>query len=393
MSTRLPFPGPFFPAAASKRFATILLLVGSALSSRAAVTTEVTFNDPAGAYTAYYQPLSSAVQAGLNQWTASFTPDLTVHVTVRFTGDYAGSPSTGRSVTNVTAHTNGNRRVQMEGLAAKLTGLIPASSTAPDVDFFVEPGSLKNDLWFDPQPGQRTATVPGDKTDAVSLFTNLFGYALGFNGFFDQRAYTLPDSYESAFDEHVVASGANQSFNGAGAVGAYGGPVPLTSGFIYTLGNVSPLPGSDLEDDVMNGIGFAPGKRYLVSALDRAILADTGLILTAASLTTVSVAATTPVATVGGAPGVYTFSIPAALPTDLKIAYAVKGQAANGVDYAYLKGTIKLKAGATTKTLKIKAQGDLGGAAKKTLKLSLSPGTGYSVGTKEAVKLKLVSTP
>ncbi len=104
----------------------------------------------------------------------------------------------------------------------------------------------------------------------------------------------------------------------------------------------------------------------------------------------VTVVAAMPTATVGGAPGVVAFSIPTALPTNLKISYTVKGKAVNGVDYAYLKGTTKIKAGATTKALKIQAQGDLGGAAKKTIKLTLLPDDGYQVSEPATIKLKII---
>ena len=356
--------------------------------ARAAVTTEVTFNDPAGAYTAYYGPLTSHVQAGMRNWTAGVASDITVRAVVRFAGSNGGTAD-GRSFTNAFSHTDGTgRSVQMEGLAARLTGLIPASSPAPDIDIFVNPAYLTNELWFDPQPDRRVAPVPVNKTDAMSTFTHEIGHALGFAGFINQTTGARPDGYESAFDERISFDGTNFFFNGAGAVQAYGGPVPLTFGNLYHLGNNAPRPGADLlADSLMNGVTFTRGKRYHVSALELAMLKDTGLSLEGPA---VSVAATTPVAAVDGTPGVYTFSIPAALPTDLKIAYRIKGQAVNGVDYAAVKGTLKIKAGQTSKTLKIKAQGDLGGAAKKTLKLSLSPGAGYSVGTAGTIKMKLV---
>lgn len=377
------------------RLSKALALVGLTLASglhAEAVTTEVTFNDPAGTYAAFYAPIASNVKAGMNNWTASLPQNLTVRVVVRFTGDGAGGPSTGRSVTNAYFHKDGGRNVYMEGLAAKLTGLIPAGNTAPDVDIYVNPGSLASELWFDPQPDARTAAVPGDKTDAVSLFTSLLGHALGFNGFYDQTTHTLPGDYVSAFDEQIVSSGSGFLFDGSSAAAVYGGPVPLYSGYLYSLGNRAPQPGSNLLGDVMNGVALARGQRYSVSALDRAILKDTGLDLPAVAGTpAVTLAVTSPTATIGGQPAMVVFRLAAQQGQDTAIRYQVKGDAVSGVDYAALSGTVKIKAGKISKTLKVQGTGDLNGAAKKKLKLTLLPGAGYTVGTPETVKVKIVA--
>ena len=71
------------------------------------------------------------------------------------------------------------------------------------------------------------------------------------------------------------------------------------------------------------------------------------------------------------------------------INFAIKGTAVNGTDYALLKASKKVKAGKTSKPIKIIPQGNLGGAAKKTVVLVLLPGNGYQVGTTEKIKVKL----
>ena len=82
-----------------------------------------------------------------------------------------------------------------------------------------------------------------------------------------------------------------------------------------------------------------------------------------------------------------TLSAPAT--ATLKIAYKIKGSARPGVDYAALTGTVKIKAGKTSKAIDIIPQGDLGGADKKTVLLILQPGIGYQVGTLTKVKVKI----
>ncbi len=75
--------------------------------------------------------------------------------------------------------------------------------------------------------------------------------------------------------------------------------------------------------------------------------------------------------------------------SDVVVNFIIKGSAVNGTDYVLLEATKKIKAGKTSKPIKIIPQGDLGGASKKTVVLTLQPGTGYQVGTTGKVKVKI----
>jgi hypothetical protein len=57
------------------------------------------------------------------------------------------------------------------------------------------------------------------------------------------------------------------------------GPVPITYGNPFHLGNNSPRPGSDLIPDLMNGVVYYYQTRYDISALDLAIAKDAGVVL------------------------------------------------------------------------------------------------------------------
>jgi hypothetical protein len=76
---------------------------------------------------------------------------------------------------------------------------------------------------------------------------------------------------------------------------------------------------------------------------------------------------------------------------DLAISFLIKGSAMNGTDYTYINDTKKIKAGKTSKAIKIYPQGNLGGAANKKVILELVPGNGYVVGTVGKVKAKIVA--
>src|SRR5262249_42284267 len=135
------------------------------------------------------------------------------------------------------------------------------------------------ELWFDPSPQLRTTPVPSDKTDAYSIMLHELAHAIGFNGWRDGMTGGIPGSpsFESTFDQWETFDGTNLYFNGPMAKLVYGGPVPVTYGFNFHLGNASPRPGSDLIGDMMNGVVYNRGVRYDISPLDLAILADAGV--------------------------------------------------------------------------------------------------------------------
>lgn len=112
------------------------------------------------------------------------------------------------------------------------------------------------------------------------------------------------------------------------------------------------------------------------------------------TLPTVTVIGSSPDAnTATGQAGDFVVTLSAVAATDLKVTYTVKGSATPRVDYVALKGTVKIKAGQTSKKIPVVPKGNLGGADKKVVKLTLQPGTGYIVGTPNPVKLKISREP
>jgi hypothetical protein len=63
------------------------------------------------------------------------------------------------------------------------------------------------------------------------------------------------------------------------------------------------------------------------------------------------------------------------------------------VDYVLLTGKKKFKPGITSKKIKIEPLGDLEGAAKKTVKLTLTAGPGYALGATASAKVKILAAP
>ena len=108
------------------------------------------------------------------------------------------------------------------------------------------------------------------------------------------------------------------------------------------------------------------------------------------ALPTVTLTAPAPSAVAGsGQDAEFLLTLSAAQASDVTVNFTIKGSALNGTDYVLLKASKKIKAGHASKPVKIIPQGDLGGAAKKTVVLALLPGDGYQVGTAGKVKVKI----
>jgi Domain of unknown function (DUF4114) len=264
------------------------------------LTFNTTFDDPAGTYSRFYTDIRSHVAAAGAIWSKYIAGNGSLEVTIKFSVG-AGSIVSGRSLQPVDLRTNGALKVQEQGAAAEIRTGIDPNGANPDIEFNFNPDNLINELWFDPDPVARTASVPSNKTDAVSAIMHEFGHAFGFNGWKNDTTGTVPADYESTFDEKTSFDGTNFFFTGAQATALYGSAVPLTFGNITHLGNSAPRPGSTLNNDLMN-IGLSRGIRTDISTLDLAILADIGVPI-----------ATTPA---GTSPPVTT--PPVALPTNVQ---------------------------------------------------------------------------
>jgi hypothetical protein len=245
----------------------------------AAVTFQVSFDDPGAQFSAYYDRIRSNVVSAGNEWASYFGASYTASLQVQLSfADIA--TSSGASVTNAYVGTYNGVATYEQGAAYEvLTGLDPNGS-APDIHITLGRSYLTNELWFDPSPNRQTTKVPSSRTDARSVFLHELGHGFAFNGWRDGVTGALPGGYQSTFDALVTTSlfnGQPQSyFTGSRAVALYGGPVPLTFGNYGHVGNNASLPGSNLGVDLMNGMSFARGSRYHISALDLAILGDTG---------------------------------------------------------------------------------------------------------------------
>jgi hypothetical protein len=76
--------------------------------------------------------------------------------------------------------------------------------------------------------------------------------------------------------------------------------------------------------------------------------------------------------------------------TAVTVRYRIRGDALNGVDYVRLSGEKTFAAGQTSKLIRIRPKGDLGGAKEKIVKLQIESGIGYTSGTNRLVEIKIL---
>jgi hypothetical protein len=183
-------------------------------------------------------------------------------------------------------------------LAEAKTGTDPNGAEA-DILVELNTETYLPTVFFDPSGAARTATLPADKEDFLSTALHELVHALGFQGYrtifgADYGEFTIEfpagsgKFLASSYDVLTQFGSGDQAdilfFTGAKAQAAYGGPVPLTSlgpddatgENFFHLGNPMGSVGADLIPDLMNGIVFFPGTRYVVGDLDLAVLADLG---------------------------------------------------------------------------------------------------------------------
>jgi hypothetical protein len=257
-----------------------------AVSAQAVVLFNVSFTDPGSTYSAYYADITRNVQAAGADWMSRF--NITVNTTLDVNIGFANIPTAnGASATSSFVGTSAGIDIFEQGAAAKIKTGVDVNGAAADINFNIGiNGYLQNELWFDPDPVAQTAMVPMTKTDARSVFLHEFGHALGFNGWLDGTTGTLPGDFQSTFDQwaqldNAAPGGPTLFFTGPNAMAEYGGAVPITFGNYAHVANNMPRDGFDLERDLMNGLVFYRGERYQISALDLAIMQDSGLPLAA----------------------------------------------------------------------------------------------------------------
>ena len=250
-------------------------LLALAADADAAIQWTVTFDDASRVANSAQNDIVSNLLAAADTWSQYITEGSgSIDVLVRVGTTTA--TSSGRSITSSYLYNNGDFNVWEQGAAAEIRRGIDPNGITPDVEIVFAPHFLQSSVWWDPDPGSHDIPVPSNLYDGYSVLLHELGHALGFNGWRNAYSGNL-GNFGSNFDELTTMQGSDFFFTGAAATSVYGAPVPLTYANIFHVGNGLGGPGGDLVPDLMNGVSFQRGRRYEISRLDLAILADLGL--------------------------------------------------------------------------------------------------------------------
>lgn len=248
-------------------------LYSSNASAKTVTSYTITIADPNNQFLGLQTKLYNQVKGAIEQWRSALVTKGTVRILVVPTNDSQATLQ-GMSVANRFIGYSSGIPVYEEGSAYVIRTGKNIDPTKPDMRIEINPAYLVNETWFDPQPLSRTAVVPYNKVDLVSLLVHEMGHAFGFNGFIDQTSGRTNPNYLSVFDTFIRQDSSGQvTFNGSNAMAIYGGPVPLTPGNYYHYGtNQTPA----LFYQLMNGIVFYYGTRYWIRDLDLGFMKDMG---------------------------------------------------------------------------------------------------------------------
>lgn len=262
--------------------------------------------------------LSTHLEAAGRRWTSLLAFEGVRVIEIEVALSETIPRATGHSLASVYVGMDAGRMTFEQGAAHELRTGADQNGLEPDVRITFNAAYLRDELWFDPEPGLRTASVPATRTDAMSVLLHEFGHALAYNGWASGQG-VAPGGYWSTFDRWMLA-GAPALFDGPESVAALGFRPDLTVGNLHHWANPdnalgksgsrpvdvawldgAPRPAStcdgpasldaptsvdapgkagvadDLLFELMNGVVFYRGTRYDVSALDRATLIDAGL--------------------------------------------------------------------------------------------------------------------
>jgi hypothetical protein len=252
------------------------LLVSTAYSSP---LISVGFSGDNGQLSSYYSPITRELVVAAAAWEDLFVSGAAFTLNVNVIFDNSSTANAG-SLFATALYNAGPLSVFRQGSVDTVLNGVHNPSGPYDAAIHIGTSYLTNELWFEPDPANKNS-IPIDKTDAESIFLHEFGHIFAFNGNRDQSTGALSTNTESQFDSLLSIINNDPYFMGPNAESVYGGPVPLTVGNIYHVGNASG-PGAELVTypaDLMNGVVFYTGTRYTISALDAAIAADLGLVV------------------------------------------------------------------------------------------------------------------
>jgi len=279
----------------------MLLLMGS--KSLAALSFDFTYLDDANgtfAMRGWLDPGSlfqQNIRAAAELWGAQFDSDATIVMDIdpmSFAARAGGTNTLGRFLYQNAA---GKDVWEFGPLTRISTGDNPGEDFyGYDILLGFDAQFVEDNYWFDPQPELRSASVPSDKGDFVSVVLHEMGHGFGLTGYRDYNTGEIPGGVATQVDDLSYYGGDGNPFDPGGdpnplffggdfAASLYGSDLPLThkpandflwSQNFYHLSACDAGSADGLEGTLMNGCVLPDGERLYISQFDMALYADMG---------------------------------------------------------------------------------------------------------------------
>lgn len=324
MKRPLNAPSPLRHAPIRRRAALAAAILAPMLAApaQAAVVFDVSFDASTSMLTTTEKTnITTHLQEAGRRWASLLAIDgaRSIEIQVSIAGI---ATSDGASATSQAIGTVDGRTLYEQGVAYELETGVDPNGAQPDAIIRFGLDYLRNQLWFDPAPTQRTAPIPANRIDALSVCLHELGHAIVYSGWSDLVTGVSPAGYWSTFDRWTTP-GTPSVFSGSKAIASWGSAPDLTTGNNKHWGNPGnalfvPLPlewntspvqwrdgapvppllptppsaerpieaqldlsnpdtPTSLTDQLMNGVVFYYQTRYDISPLDVATLQDSGI--------------------------------------------------------------------------------------------------------------------
>jgi hypothetical protein len=181
-------------------------------------------------------------------------------------------------------------------LTRVLTGANPGQTAwGYDILLGFDASAVENYYWFDPQPELRSAPIPANKGDFVSVVMHEFGHGFGMTGYRDFPTGQILGNDAMLFDDRsyfggngnpIATDGSRNPmyFRGSYSASLYGSDLHLTNkspddpNYAQNYSHLSSCSNSadGLESTLMNGCVLPNATRMEITAFDAAVFADLG---------------------------------------------------------------------------------------------------------------------
>ena len=262
--------------------ATALAIAGSVGVSHAGdIRFAVSFDDPSAKFTDYYADIErcdagGGARLGAFHDGAGGCQEPSIEILVDFR-EVIGIAAAG-SYALLPIRPSGELTLVQQSVPYEILTGEDITESDPDAILSLNAETLRNEMWFDPNPELRTAPIPRviDR-DFYSVVLHELAHVFGLLGNLNEDG-TPFNEFILPYDEHVtVAENGRLFFNGPEAVRVYGGPVPLTPDHYFHVGTDTGA-GSDLQQDLMHAFADCSiGGRCHISRLNLAMLRDVGM--------------------------------------------------------------------------------------------------------------------